>query len=286
MPYHTMNHDNRPRHETQHQCHCCGKDCAKDHSDDGKPALSAIVSVENVDFSFGKNKALNDITFTIEKGDFLGIIGSNGSGKTTLLKLMLGLYKPENGRILLFGKDISSFSDWNRIGYVAQKASHIPDSFIATVYEVVAMGLLSKKGFPRMITKKDDEAIISALKEVNMARFSGKRITELSGGQQQRVFIARAIVSDPEILFLDEPTTGVDFESTTRFYETLERLNRKRGMTIVLISHDIGTITKYVTKVACLGGRLVFHGTHKEFCNSEHAMKFLTQGNHLLCHNH
>lgn len=245
-----------------------------------------IAKIENVDFSFGKNKALTDISFSIEKGDFLGIVGSNGSGKTTLLKLLLGLYKPENGKISLFGTDIRSFSDWNKIGYVAQKASHIPDSFIATVQEVVSMGLLSQKKFPKTISKNDNEAILAALKEVNMARFSNKRITELSGGQQQRVFIARAIVSNPEILFLDEPTTGVDFESTSKFYETLERLNKKKGMTIVLITHDIGTITKYVTKVACLGGKLVFHGTHKEFCNSEHAMKFLTHGNHLLCHHH
>jgi len=255
---------------------------AKEH----KTGAETIVTVEDVDFSFGKNKALSKITFSIEKGDFLGIVGSNGSGKTTLLKLMLGLYKPETGKISMFGTDINSFSRWDKLGYVAQKASHIPDSFIATVHEVVSMGLLSKKKFPRIITKKDDEKIIAALKEVDMARFSKKRITELSGGQQQRVFIARAIVSEPEILFLDEPTTGVDFESTIKFYDTLERLNKKRGMTIVLITHDIGTITKYVTKVACLGVKLVFHGTHEEFCNSEHALKFLTQGNHLLCHHH
>ena len=240
------------------------------------------IQLKNVCFSFGNAKVLKDITFSADKGDFLGLIGPNGSGKTTLLKLILGLYPLKCGSIKLFGTEITSFRDWSRIGYIPQKATNIDTIFPATVKEVVAMGLLSRKKFPKTINRKDDKEINAALKTVGMDELRNKRIGELSGGQQQRIFIARALISKPDILFLDEPTTGVDQNTQESFYRLLGELNQK-GITIILISHDIGKITKYVNKIASLNTALEFYGSHSEFCayDPEHCHDNIDQ--HRLC---
>ena len=242
-----------------------------------------VIELKGVCFGFGGAPVLSDITFSVEKGDFLGLIGPNGSGKTTLLKLILGLYPLKSGSIKLFGIDITSFREWSRIGYVPQKATSNTDLiFPATVKEVVSMGLLSGKKFPKLVSQKDDKLIIAALKTVGMEDLHDRRIGELSGGQQQRVFIARALISDPDILFLDEPTTGIDQATQESFYKLLGELNR-RGITIVLVSHDIGKITKYVTKVASLNRVLEFYGNHKEFCEYDPEHCHTEPDQHRLC---
>ena len=241
-----------------------------------------VIELKDVQYAYGNNVVLSDITFSIEKGDFLGLIGPNGSGKTTLLKLILGLYPLKAGSIKLFGTDIASFREWAMIGYVPQKATNIDAIFPSTVKEVVAMGLLSRKSFPKIIGSADDGKITKALKTVGMERFGDKRIGELSGGQQQRIFIARALISEPDILFLDEPTTGVDQTTQESFYQLLGELNRE-GITIVLVSHDIGRITKYVTKVASLNTVLEFYGNHKEFCAYDPAHCHDESEQHRLC---
>jgi zinc transport system ATP-binding protein len=224
-----------------------------------------IISIKNASFSFGNNLVVENISFDISKGDFLGIVGPNGSGKTTLLKMILGLHPLRSGDIRINGKSIRVFDDWNKIGYVPQKATNINEAFPATVREIVQTGLLSSKKFPKRYSSNDSEKIVEALQEVGMKEYSSKRIGELSGGQQQRVLIARAIVSNPEILLLDEPTTGVDQKTQQKFYDLLGELNSK-GLTIILISHDIGRITNYVNKIASLNRKLEFYGTHEEFC--------------------
>jgi zinc transport system ATP-binding protein len=242
-----------------------------------------VIGLNGVSYGFGGALVLSDITFSVEKGDFLGLIGPNGSGKTTLLKLILGLYPLKDGSIKLFGTDISSFREWSRIGYVPQKATSNTDLiFPATVKEVVSMGLLSGKKFPRLVSAKDDARIMNALKTVGMEDLRDRRIGELSGGQQQRVFIARALISDPDVLFLDEPTTGIDQASQESFYKLLGELNG-RGITIVLVSHDIGKITRYVTKVASLNRVLEFYGDHKEFCEYDPAHCHTEPDQHRLC---
>ncbi|MBN2373996.1 metal ABC transporter ATP-binding protein [bacterium] len=244
------------------------------------------ISVKNVYYSYGPTNVLSDISFDIKRSDFLAILGPNGSGKTTLLKLILGIIPLSKGEIELFGKKVNDFSQWNRLGYVPQNATHIDPFFPVSVNEIVAMGLLSGKAFPRFISSKDASLIDQALEKVDMNEFKKKRIGELSGGQQQRVFIARAIVNQPDVLFLDEPTTGVDVTTQTRFYDILNSLNKSHGITIVLITHDIGVVTKYVTKVACLNQRLIYHGSHDEFCSSSFIMEFLKGEHHLVSHRH
>lgn len=246
-----------------------------------------LISVKNIHFRFGYTPVLIDVTFTINSGDFLAIIGPNGSGKTTLLKIILRLLKPSQGKVRIMGKPVEEFEDWPAIGYVPQKATHVDPFFPVSVKEVVAMGLFSSKKISLTVKRKEESAAVRrALSQVGLGSFENRRIGKLSAGQQQRVFIARAIVNQPRILFLDEPTTGVDAETQERFYEMLDRLNKKEGITIALITHDIGIINKHVTKVACLNQKLVYHGTHEDFCRSEAFKEMLAEGHHLISHRH
>jgi zinc transport system ATP-binding protein len=244
-----------------------------------------FIDVKDISFNYGSVKVLQDVTFPIQRGDFLAIIGPNGSGKTTLIKIILGLLKPSKGKIQILGKPAEEFDDWHKIGYVAQQATHIDPFFPASVREVVAMEFLAKKKFPRLTKREEELCIEKALKQVGMEYFKNWRIGSLSGGQQQRVFIARAIVNDPHILFLDEPTTGVDSETQEHFYDMLDILNRKKGITIVLITHDTGIVNKHVNQVACLNQQLAYHGTHAEFCRSG-TFKDMLAGHHLISHRH
>lgn len=244
-----------------------------------------LINVKDISFNYGPVKVLQNVSFPIQRGDFLAIIGPNGSGKTTLIKIILGLLKPSKGKVQILGKPAEEFDDWRKIGYVPQQATHIDPFFPASTREVVAMEFLVSKKFPRL-TKREEELLIEkALKQVGMEYFKNWRIGSLSGGQQQRVFIARAIVNQPYILFLDEPTTGVDSETQEHFYDMLDTLNKKEGITIVLITHDTGIVNKHVSQVACLNQQLVYHGTHEEFCRSGEFKEMLA-GHHLISHRH
>jgi zinc transport system ATP-binding protein len=247
---------------------------------------SPLISVENISFAYNGLFVLQDVTFSVCRGDFLALIGPNGSGKTTLIRIILGIEKPTRGQVVVLGEEIARFSQWRRIGYVPQKATHKDPYFPASVREVVAMGLISRKRFPRVLNRQDEAAIDQALERVDMNQLRDRRIGELSGGQQQRVFIARAIVNGPDVLFLDEPTAGVDAETQSRFYEMLARLNQDKSLTIVLVTHDIGVVTKHVNKVACLNQRLFFHGSHEDFCSSSLVQELLHGEHHLVCHRH
>ena len=247
--------------------------------------MSSLISIQNLYFAYHDQLVLEDINLEIHAGDFLAILGPNGSGKSTLLRLILGLLKPKRGHIYLFGQEVSHFKEWWRIGYVPQRATyHVDPVFPVSVKEVVEMGRLSRKKFPRFLNAEDEEAVLKALREVKMEDYLNRRISQLSGGQQQRVFIARAIVSEPEILLLDEPTTGVDAATQERFYDMLADLNQ-RGLTIVIVTHDIGIVNRHVRQVACLNRRLIYHGTHEEFCSSPRLMEIIGD-HHLVIHRH
>ncbi len=245
-----------------------------------------LFDIDNLSFGYTDEHVLEEITFKVARGDFLAIIGPNGSGKSTLVRMMLGLARPDSGTIRIMGQSTDEFSSWEQVGYVPQRATELDPMFPASVREVVAMGLLPHKRWPRFLSRSDDPVIDQALEMVDMAEFKHRRIWALSGGQQQRVFIARALASNPLVLILDEPTTGVDAATQERFYNTLETINRRRGVTMILVTHDIGVITKHVNKVACLNQRLVFHGSHEDFCNSEQAITLFGPEGHLVCHRH
>lgn len=244
------------------------------------------IKVEHLNFSYGSKPVLENISFRINKGDYLGIIGENGGGKSTLVKIIVGLLKPQSGRIFLFEKPIDKFDEWQKIGFIPQNATSFDQGFPSSVEEIVGLGLLSTKGFPKFLTKNDRQAISSALKRVGMLKYKNSRISELSGGQQQRVFIAKTLVSKPELLILDEPTTGVDINARKDFYDMLRKLNRDEHITILIVSHDLTAVTKYVNKVACLNKKLLFHGTHKEFCSSKVVSGLFGHEKHIVCHTH
>lgn len=226
---------------------------------------NVIVQVQDVFYRYDKEPVLENINLSISKGSFLAIVGPNGSGKSTLLKLMLGLLKLQKGKIRLFGEEIGKFKEQHKIGFVSQKANSFNTGFPATVFEVVSSGLTKKIGLFKFLRKAENEKIMQAIQSVGMEDFSNRNIGELSGGQQQRVFIARALVSEPELLILDEPTVGVDAANVNSFYEMLEKLNKEDGITLLLVTHDIGTISEKVTEVACLNKNMHFHGSTEEF---------------------
>ncbi len=215
-----------------------------------------IVRLEHVWVNYGHTVALEDINLSVKEHDFLGIIGPNGGGKSTLLKVILGLVQPDRGTVAVLGN--SPEKSRNKIGYVPQY-SNFDHNFPVSVLEVVMMGRYGRAGVLRPYGKSDRQAAARALERVSMLAHSGSQIGQLSSGQQQRVFIARALVSEPELLLLDEPTASVDTAMQTDFYELLEQL--KKEMTIVMVSHDIGAVSIFVDKIACMNVQLFYHGS-------------------------
>ena len=239
-----------------------------------------VIEIKGLCIRYNNISILKDIDLDIEEGAFLAIIGPNGAGKSTLIKAILGLIKGYKGQIRIMGRPLNSFKEWDMIGYVPQKAAHIDRIFPITAYEVVELGL--KRG----IRGKDATKYInSALSKVGMEDYGCKKVYNMSGGEQQKIFIAKAIVNNPRILFLDEPTTGVDIKAQDAFYELLKGLNTD-GMTIVMVTHDIAIVNKYVRQVACLNNTLIFHGSHDEFCSSKNAVELLMGDHHLIAHRH
>lgn len=234
-----------------------------------------IVHLEKVSFQYEpKRKVLDQVTLSVRPGDFLALLGPNGSGKSTLIKLILGLLKPQEGQITLFGQPQKNFKEWFKIGYVSQKANSFNSGFPATVYEVVASGLFGKIGLFGRVGKHKQE-IMDAIHQVGLDDYVHQPIGRLSGGQQQRVFIARALVSRPQLLILDEPFVGVDAESAKRFMDLLVKLNAEQNISLLLVSHDIGAITDNVKQVACLNRRLFYHGAPQDFMTNRE--KILSQ---------
>jgi len=216
--------------------------------------VTYAIEFENVWFSYERSTVLQEVSFSLEQGEFLGIIGPNGGGKTTLLKLMLGILKPDRGRIRILGQAPHDAS--HRVGYVPQ-GTDFNRSFPVSVLDVALMGRMSTSRIGRRYTREDREKVKDVLEKVGMWGYRNRPIGKLSGGQRQRVFIARALATNPEILFLDEPTASVDFEFQTDLYDFLKALNKE--VTIVVISHDIGIISAHMKSIACVNNQFIFH---------------------------
>ncbi len=213
-----------------------------------------IIDVSGVWFAFNGQPVLQEVNLKVPRGDFLVVIGPNGGGKTTLLKLMLGLLTPTRGTVRLFGLPPARAA--HRIGYVPQNV-HVNKTFPVSVLDVVLMGRLrTSKGWSRH-SRQDRAAAQKALEKLGVWEFRKRRIGELSGGQLQRVFIARALVSGPEVLFLDEAMASIDAQSRGEFYEALTELNRT--VTIVAVSHDMMILSSHVKSVACVNRDLHHH---------------------------
>ncbi len=215
----------------------------------------AIIEIKDLDFAYNGEAVLEDVNLTIRQKDFVAIIGPNGGGKTTLLKLILGLLMPAKGAVRVDGKSPQKASPC--IGYVPQDV-HINRSFPITAIDVVLMGKLDpKKRLSRRSAANRREAM-AALERMEMAAQANRKIGMLSGGQRQRVFIARALLSQPKLLILDEPTASIDTKGQADFFRLLKELNQ--DITVIVVSHDLLVISRYVKSVACVNKKLHFHG--------------------------
>jgi zinc transport system ATP-binding protein len=240
-----------------------------------------VVNIDNVSYGFNSALVLENISFTVDKGDFVGIIGPNGAGKTTLFRSMLGLLEDYQGRITFFGEDIRKNRNiLQKIGYIPQKNS-IDQGFPATVEEIVSLGITSRRPSKNKINH--------AIETVGLFDQKTKRIGELSGGQQQRVLIAKALANEPELLILDEPVTGIDLETQNKFYVLLKKLNEDNKITIIWASHDLDAVKKLANKIACVNRRIFFHGDATIFFENNELLKAYSESTmqaHMQLHDH
>jgi len=222
-----------------------------------------IVDIEKLSVEYSGIKALDDISFGIAEGDFLGIIGPNGAGKSTLFRCMLGLHTQYDGTIKFFGQDIRDSRKYlSKIGFVPQKPV-VDRNFPATVREIISMSQNSN----------DSKKVEEVLQKVWMHELADRRIGDLSIGQQQRIFIAKALVNSPRILILDEPVIGLDVYNQDLFFQILSELNTKEKISIIWSSHDLDAVERLANKVACLNKTLFFHGISKEFFSDDEMLK-------------
>ncbi len=236
-----------------------------------------IIELNNVCFSYTNEEVIKNVSLQIHKGDYVGIIGPNGGGKSTLLKLMLNLLKPNDGTIKIFDTDIRDFKEWYRIGYVPQR-TYIEVNFPVTVEEIVAMGRYGKQGLFHFPTKEDKSKTDQVLKQVDMFEYRKRQISDLSGGQQQRVFIARALSSEPEVIFLDEPTVGVDVKTQKQFYTLLRKLNKELALTLVLVSHELDVVAHEATELGYINRTMEYYGNPDEFLKGEYFHQLIGKG--------
>ena len=218
--------------------------------------MSAVISFNNVSYAYQQSKVLEDITVDINEEEFFGIIGPNAAGKSTMLKLMLGLLKPDSGKIEVMGKSPVHASQ--HIGYVPQYPS-FPRNFPIKVIDVVLLGHLGKSIRIGAFSKREKELARQSLEVVEIAHLAEEPIASLSGGQVQRMLIARALTSQPEILVLDEPTANIDVQAEENIFALLKQYNEH--MTIIVVSHDIAFISGYVDRVGCLNRSMICHET-------------------------
>ena len=237
-----------------------------------------LINVEDLTFFYSGVEVLSDITFTVKKGDYLGIVGPNGSGKSTLVKNILGILQMHKGSIHLFGQPLHSFRQWNKIGYLPQRLSALNTHFPGTVEEIVKMGLVHGGNI---------QNLRKTINLMGIEHLSFRPIGELSYGEQQRAMLARALVGQPDLLIFDEPITALDPETRENFYALTEELNRSYNTTIVLITHDIGVIGKYAQNLLYLDKKVIFAGTFEDFCISPDMTGFFGPiSQHIICHQH
>ena len=213
-----------------------------------------VIEIKNLCFAYDSKEILHNVNLTVREKEYLAIIGPNGGGKTTLLKLMLGLLKPNHGSIKVFGEPPEKHM--SSIGYVPQQIS-VKQGFPISVINTVLMGLVKKNKYGFFYSKEDKEKAVEALKTVEMEMFANKKISALSGGQRQRVFLARALVSNPKLLILDEPTSNIDPHGTFCFFSFLEKLSKI--MTIIVVSHDLNLIASKIYSLACVNKKLIYN---------------------------
>lgn len=215
-----------------------------------------LLSCENVSFSYEGKTVVSDINFSLNKGEFLSVVGENGSGKSTLIKGILGLLKPDTGKILLTHK--------NSVGYLPQQ-TQLQRDFPASVYEVVISGCQNSMGFLPFYTKKQKEIADNNLEKLRISDLKKQCYHDLSGGQQQKVLLARALCAANSLILLDEPVTGLDPQSTNELYDIINELNKNDKMAVIMVSHDIKNAVMYSDYILHLQNKQIFFGKTKDY---------------------
>lgn len=252
--------------------------------------MTGVIEVDDVTITRDGMRVVEEASFTVEEGDYVGVVGPNGGGKTSLVLGILGLLPLEQGDIRLFGRPVGTFRDWARVGYVSQDATDFDAAFPMTVRELVGLGRLRRETMGRPLSAEDWKQVDRAMELMDLTPLANRRVGHLSGGQKQRVFVAKAMVRDPDLLILDEPVTGVDHRTQEEFYGLLSRVNTERGTTILMISHDLATVFCQMSKVACVNKKVHFapitpeldegeflkkaYGDHFTFVFHEHTCEF------------
>jgi zinc transport system ATP-binding protein len=214
------------------------------------------ISVENLYVARNGNTIIEDATFTIERGTYMGVVGPNGSGKTTLMQALIGILPTKSGRIEILGQPLQEFNQWSKLAFVSQHSINFDEKFPLTVQELVGLGRINRHNLGHPLRKVDKEKVNSTISFMGLSKVADKRIGQLSGGQKQRLFVAKAIVRDPEILILDEPASGIDPEAQERFYMLLSNLNSKQGTTILFVSHDLAAVFCRMSHIMCINKKV------------------------------
>lgn len=222
--------------------------------------MNNILEVENLSIAYGHDDVVKDVSFTVNKGDYVNIIGPNGAGKTTLVKAILGLISDYQGAITIKAETV---------GYLPQKNNNNDKMFPASVKEIVSLGLLGNHKRPKLFTANDHKRIEEVLKKLGIYHLRYRRIGELSGGEQQRVLLARAIVNNPQLLILDEPTSALDPHFKQEFYQFLNRLNQEDGITILHITHDTGNKESGYNKILYINRTILYYGLKENYLDIE-----------------
>ena len=247
--------------------------------------MSLAVEIKDLAVILNGKEIIYDINLTLEEGKFLGIVGPNGGGKTTLLKVILNLQRETSGRVSVLGRSPKEAVKEGLFGYLPQHINVDPD-FPATARDVVLMGLYGKAGIFRTVSRAQREKAEDVLSTMGMKGYEDHVFGSLSGGQQQRVSIARAIISEPKILILDEPSTGIDAVGQEDFYHLLKGLQKKYNLSIIMVSHDVGVITSYVDEIACLNKTLHYQGNPLGALDDEVLNKLYGKSMEIIMHGH
>lgn len=252
------------------------------------PLNPSVPALEVHGLTYGPAAApiLHDVDFRLKPGEYMAVIGPNGGGKSTLIKLILGILKPTEGAISIFGRPASDPAARAEVGYVPQRVSGGAAEFPATVRELVESGRTAKRGPLARRTEADDRAVAHAMETLGIQGLAGRVIGSLSGGERQRAFVARAVAAEPRILVLDEPTVGVDAAAQEAFRSFLMHANREHGMTIVFVTHDVEFISRDATSVLCLNHDMVCHGKPGRYLQEDFLVRLYGRDVKLVEHEH
>jgi zinc transport system ATP-binding protein len=250
------------------------------------PSTNPVLEVNNLDVYRSGELVIENASFSISKGDYVGVVGPNGGGKTTLLSAILNFLPYTNGSVRLFGEDLTKFSSWEKIAYISQHATNFESQFPLTVRELVSLGCIRKGNVGRRFRREDWMEVDASIDFMGLRDVADKRIGQLSGGQKQRVFVAKALARKPELIFLDEPIVGVDSDAQERFFKKLSDLNTERQTTILIVTHDLTSVFCRMSKVLCVNKKVEVAQVTDELDANQLLKRAYGEHFHFVFHRH